>query len=89
MSAEPLDNELSSANAAASPPIGATQSKWDEIEAFFEQLFGELAALQDEVQQKALELQATQARLAERERQLQARSDEMEKLRDSLLQQEK
>jgi len=89
MSAEPLENELPSPPAAVPAQTGEAPTDWDEIELFFEQLFGELNALQDNVQQKAHELQATQARLAEREQQLQVRGDEMEQLRDSLLRQEK
>jgi septal ring factor EnvC (AmiA/AmiB activator) len=89
MSAEPLETELASTSAAAAPQSGESQTDWDKIELFFEQLFGELNAVRDEVQRKAHELQATQARLAEREQQLKVRSDEMEQLRDSLQRQEK
>ncbi len=89
MSAEPLETEVASTSAAAAPPqSGESPTDRDEIELFFEQLFGELSTVRDEVQRKAHELQATQARLAEREQQLQVRSDEMEQLRDSLQRQE-
>jgi chromosome segregation ATPase len=75
-----------------SPP-GATRpedwrAEWQAFEDFVEQVLGELDQVREIVQRKAHEIELTEAKLAEREKQLTARTEEEEKLRQAFQRQE-